>query len=176
MGRKLFFVVPLLVIVTAVFSLWVVSGYGKCKMGEYYQGWCARIGTKGAGVTNGPPLALKIKMSPWTVWSKAQPDDLEWVNEVTGLGQSINLNKNGSSFGDYSIEVKEVGSDSIILKVASLDLAQGEAAVKKGINLNGCVPKEFKVSLGEQVRLSTCSTDAGITWYITLLSPPPQGN
>jgi len=49
-----------------------------------------------------------------------------------------------------------------------LYLAQG-AARSQGIDLNsGCSSEnDFTLQRGETVELSTCSMDAGITWYIT---------
>jgi len=107
---------------------------------------------------------LRITKSPWSGWSKQQPDD-SVMEILPKKGEKIELiglyNKDL-----YELEIINVDDNSIHLQIDGLSLKQGEGLKAKGINLRGCGLQKFVMTKGETVELNTCSMDMGVSWTL----------
>ncbi len=107
---------------------------------------------------------LRITKSPWTGWSKQQPEDTV-MEVIPKKGEKIELI--GLYDKDlYELEIINVDDNSIHLQIDGLSLKQGEGLKAKGMNLRGCGLQNFVMTKGEIVELNTCSMDMGVSWTL----------
>jgi hypothetical protein len=153
--------------------LWYLSGYGKCSFGkqlyfaETRSETCAAFGTKIDPIPSNVRI-LKVTRSPWTGWSRVQPEDDTQIY-VIGNGTKEIVLDGLTGEEKYNLSINSFNEKTINLETDNLTVEQGSQLGSNSIDLFDCAARSFSVDIGGKAKLSTCSMDAGVTWTIEYL-------